>query len=95
MKRIRLLVLAGAIAVALPFGMSTVGRHRWHGLRLNSVYIQDNADYDFAGTNVDVGLQVRCTDSTGFGTVDVQVDQAPPADPVPRGLRVRPPERGV
>ncbi len=86
MKRIRLLVLAGVIAAALPFGMSSVGATGSTGSSGSSVYIQDKADYDFAGTNLDVGLQVRCSDSTGFGTVNVQVDQAPPQTPYPVGF---------
>jgi hypothetical protein len=84
MKRIRLLVLAGAIAAALPFGMSAVGATGSTGSS-SSVSINDKVDYDFIGTNLDVGLQVRCTDSTGFGTVAVTVDQAPPATPYPVG----------
>ena len=84
MKRIRLLVLAGALAAALPFGMSSVGATGSTG-STSSVYIQDYADYDFAGSQLDVGLQVRCKDSTGFGSVIVQVDQAPPQTPYPVG----------
>ena len=95
MKRIRLLVLAGAIAAALPFGMSAVGATGSTGSTSSSVYIQDKADYDFIGTNIDVGLQVRCTDSTGLGTVNVQRGPGSPADPLPRGRRFRPPVRGV
>ena len=83
LKRIRLLVLAGVVAAALPFGMSAVGATGSSG---SSVYIQDYADYNLVGTQLDVGLQVRCTDSTGFGTVNVQVDQAPPQTPYPVGF---------
>jgi hypothetical protein len=81
MKRIRMLVLAGAIAVALPFGMSSVGA-TGSG---SSVYIQDQVDYNIAGTQLDVGLQVRCKTPSGLGTVRVQVDQEPPYTPYPVG----------
>ncbi|HEV2929567.1 MAG TPA: hypothetical protein VGW74_12810 [Propionibacteriaceae bacterium] len=84
MKRIRLLVLAGAIATALPFGMSAVGATGGSGSS-SYVSINDKADYDFIGTNLDVGLKVTCKDSTGYGTVLVHVDQAPPATPYPVG----------
>ena len=77
MKRIRLLVLAGAIAAALPFGMSAVGATGSTGSG-SSVSINDKADYDNIGTNIDVGLQIKCTDSTGFGTVNVTVKQGYP-----------------
>ena len=82
MKRIRLLVLAGALAAALPFGMTAVGAT---GSSSSYVSINDRADYDFIGTNLDVGLKVTCKDSTGFGTVTVTVNQAPPATPYPVG----------
>ena len=85
MKRIRLLVLAGAIAVALPFGISAVRATGSTGSG-SSVSINDKADYDFVGTQIDVGLQIRCTDSTGFGTVNVTVEQAH-RRPIPMAVR--------
>jgi hypothetical protein len=85
MKRIRLLVLAGVIAAALPIGMTAAGATGGGGSG-SYIYIQDRADYDFVGTNLDVGLQVRCSDSTGFGTVSVTVEQAPPQTPYPMGF---------
>jgi hypothetical protein len=79
MKRIRLLVLAGAIAAALPFGMTAVGATGSTGSTSSSyVYIQDKVDYDFAGTQLDVGFQIRCKDSSGFGAVNVTVKQTYP-----------------
>jgi hypothetical protein len=80
-KRIRLLVLAGIIAAALPFGMSSVGATSSG----SSVYIQDEVDYNLVGTQLDVGLQIRCTTPSGLGTVRVQVDQEPPYTPYPVG----------
>jgi len=80
-KRIRLLVLAGIIAAALPFGMSSVGATSSG----SSVFIQDEVDYNLVGSQLDVGLQIRCTTPSGFGTVRVQVDQEPPYTPYPVG----------
>jgi hypothetical protein len=77
MKRIRLLVLAGAIAAALPFGMTAVGATGSTGSS-SYVTVDDKADYDNIGTMIDVGLHIRCTDSTGFGTVNVTVKQGYP-----------------
>jgi hypothetical protein len=80
MKRIRLLVLLGVVAIALPLGLahanaagkSTTG---------NSVTIEEFADYDAAGFVLDVGLYVRCSGGTGF--VDVTVEQNPPETVAP------------
>jgi hypothetical protein len=84
MKRIRLLVLLGAITVALPLGLATAKATGTTG-STSTVYIQDKADYDFIGTNLDVGLYVTCWDSTKKGTVAVTVNQYPPATPYPYG----------
>ena len=80
MKRIRLLVLLGAIAVALPFGLTTA-KASGTTSPTNSVYIHYYADYDVDGTNIDVGLDVRCK---GSSTVEVVIQQWPPetASPV-------------
>jgi hypothetical protein len=79
MKRIRLLVLAGVIAAALPVGMTAAGATGGGG-ETNSVTINDKADFEFAGTQLDVGLKVRCYG--GSGLVDVWVSQYPPETPV-------------
>ncbi len=55
MKRIRLLVLAGAVAAALPFGMTTASATGGSGPAPRSPS-SDKADYDFIGTQLDVGL---------------------------------------
>jgi hypothetical protein len=81
MKRLRLLVVAGVIAAALPFGMSAVGASGSTGS--TSVSIKSTADYDFTGTNVDVGYNVRCYGSSG--TVTVWLEQYPPETPYPVG----------
>ena len=83
MKRIRLLVLAGAVAVALPLGLTTA-KATGSGGKTNSVTIDSRADFEFAGTQVDVGLKVRC--SGGSGVVDVWLDQYPPETPAPVGM---------
>jgi hypothetical protein len=85
MKRLRLLVLAGVIAAALPLGITAAGATGSTGSS-SYVYIQDKADYNLVGTQLDVGLQVRCKTPTGFGTVAVQVDQVPPQTPYPVGF---------
>jgi hypothetical protein len=82
MKRIRLLVLAGAIAAALPLGMTAAGA-TGSGGTTNSVTVDDRADFEFIGTQVDVGLKVRCSGGSGF--VDVWLDQYPPETPAPVG----------
>jgi hypothetical protein len=49
----------------------------------SSVSINQYADFNFAGTQLDVGLQVNCTGGTGV--VNVSVDQAYPESPDPLG----------
>jgi hypothetical protein len=85
MKRLRLLVVLGAIAVALPLGLTTAKATGTSGTtNTNSVTINQRADFEFAGTQLDVGLKVRC--SGGSGVVDVWVDQYPPETPAPVGM---------
>ena len=81
MKRIRMLVLAGAMAVALPFGLATAGATGDSGTPTTSVSIKATADYDAAGAAVDVGLYVRCYG--GSGAVVVDLEQSPPETPYP------------
>ena len=45
------------------------------------VTIKSQADYDFVGTTIDVGLEVRC--SGGSGSVIVNLEQYPPETPYP------------
>jgi hypothetical protein len=81
MKRIRMLVLAGALAVALPFGLAAA-----HATgSTTSVTIHEQADYDAAGFVLDVGLNVRCYGGVN-GLVTVQVEQYPPETPFPVGF---------
>jgi hypothetical protein len=84
MKRIRLLVLAGAIAAAIPFGITAAGATGGTG-STNSVTIQQYADYDAAGFVLDVGLYVRCSGGVN-GLVTVNVSQSPPQTPYPVGF---------
>ena len=93
MKRIRLLVLAGAVAIALPFGLTSAGADDDGGGSSNSMTIQQYADYDAAGFVLDVGLNVRCkgNGSVGhYGLVNVQVEQFPPQTPYPVSLGAGP-----
>ena len=81
MKRIRLLILLGMVAVALPLGLLQGVAKATGSPPANSVTIEEHADYDFVGTQIDVGLRVRCTG--GSGTVIVNVSQSPPETPFP------------
>jgi hypothetical protein len=83
MKRIRLLVLAGVIAAALPFGISSAGA-TGSG---NSVSINEKAQYSTAGTFIFLGLTVRCqpAGANASGFVDVAVHQDYPETPNPGG----------
>ena len=89
MKRIRLLVLAGVIAAALPFGMTAAGATGGGGTT-DSVTINETADFEFAGTQVDIGLNVRCYG--GSGAVDIWLEQFPPETyaPVADGTGAQP-----
>jgi hypothetical protein len=81
MKRIRLLVLLGLVAVALPLGLVYAGNAGAAGRSGtgSSVSINYYADYEFVGGILDVGLHVSCTG--GSGAVDVTVTQEPPETP--------------
>ena len=93
MKRLRLLVVLGAIAVALPLGLTTA-KATGGSTSTNYVSINYDAQYDTLGNTIHVGLQVRCKpgglDIDGLpipGQVMVDVSQAPPetATPVAAG----------
>ena len=79
MKRIRLLVLLSALAVALPVGiLSGVAKATGGTTTKDQVSINQYADYDLPSL-LQLGLQVRCYG--GEGLVEVQVDQYPPETP--------------
>jgi hypothetical protein len=83
MKRIRLLVLLGVVAVALPLGVVFAGGAgaTGSGTRTNSVSISQYADFNTFGTQLDVNLLVRCTG--GSGVAKVVVNQPTPETGVP------------
>lgn len=83
MKRIRMLVLAGAIAAAIPFGMTAAGATGGSG-SANSVTIKERAQYAFNGTYIEVGLTVKCSGG-GLPMVNVFVHQDYPETPFPTG----------
>jgi hypothetical protein len=84
-KRIRLLVLLGAVAIALPFGLIPAGATGDDG-PANYVYIKDNAQFNFQGTYIEVGLTVKCRDNGNeLRTVEVSVKQSYPETPYPQG----------
>lgn len=79
MKRIRLLILLGMAAVALPLGLlQGVANATGSG---TSVGISQTADFNTFGTQLDVNLLVRCTGGSGLATVTV--NQASPETGVP------------
>jgi hypothetical protein len=79
-KRIRLLVLLGAVALALPLGFlqGVAGATGGGGTQVS---IQQYADYNLAGAQLDVGLYVRC--SGGSGVAQVTVTQESPETGTP------------
>ena len=86
-KRIRLLVLVGAVAIALPFGLTSAGATGGGG-PANSVAIREKAQFNFQGTYIEVGLTVRCQANGNpppLRTVDVFVKQDYPETPYPQG----------
>jgi hypothetical protein len=76
-KRIRLLILLGVVAVALPLGFARAGATTTSEAT-TSVTIEPNAQFDDDGLILHVGLSVRCALSAAPGLVQVQVDQYPP-----------------
>ena len=87
MKRMRLLVVLGALALALPFGLSAAKATGSTGT--NSVSIDYYADFDTFGSNIDVKLYVRCTGTT---VAEVTLKQSPPetGSPVTVGVGSNP-----
>lgn len=82
MKRIRLLVLLAVVAVALPLGVVFAGNAGASGgTTTTQVSIRQYADFNLAGVELDVGLNVRCTG--GLGTASVTVKQYPPESGTP------------
>jgi hypothetical protein len=67
-----------APAVFVPSVASATG-----GTSGSSVSINQYADFNFAGSQLDVGLYVRCTGGTGL--VNLTVNQAYPETPLPTG----------
>jgi hypothetical protein len=80
-KRIRLLILLGVVAVALPLGLARAGATTSSGGTTTSVTIEPNAQFDDDGLILHIGLSVRCAYSPLPGLVQVQVDQYPPETP--------------
>jgi hypothetical protein len=90
MKRIRLLILLGMVAVALPLGLlqgvaKATSSSKTTTTTATSVTISQFADFNTYGAQLDVNLLVRCTG--GSGTANVTVKQTTPetADPLAEG----------
>jgi hypothetical protein len=79
-KRIRLLIVLGIVAVALPLGVARAGAKTTNGTT-TSVSISQTADFNTFGTQLDVNLLVRCTG--GSGVAEVTVNQASPETGTP------------
>jgi hypothetical protein len=79
MKRIRLLVLLGVVAIALPLGVVFTGAAGATGSSgtTTSVSISQTADFDTYGAHLDVNLQVRCP-AGDFALANVMVTQSNP-----------------
>jgi len=73
----------GAVAAALALVPAGIANATTTPSK-TSISINYYADYDFTGTNIDVGLTVSCTGGTG--TVEVLLEQAPPETPAPVGV---------
>jgi hypothetical protein len=79
-KRIRMLIVLGVLAVALPIGLLQ-GVAKADGGGGPQVTIQPQASYILASSVIDVGLYVNC--QGGSGEVVVNVTQSPPQTPYP------------
>jgi hypothetical protein len=77
-KRIPVLTVLGALAVALPVGLVPGVAQADAG---SEVTIQQYASYILAGSVIDVGLDVTCPAGSLSGEVVVNVTQSPPATP--------------
>jgi hypothetical protein len=76
-KRVRLLILLGAVALALPFGILRAGAATTTtSTPTADVEIEPNAAYDDIGSILHVELKARCTG--GLGTAHVEVVQPSP-----------------
>jgi hypothetical protein len=76
MKRIRLLVLLGMVAVALPLGLlHGAAKATGSSRATTSVSISQYADFNAAGAELDVNLLVRCTGADGVAKVTVNQDR--------------------
>jgi hypothetical protein len=81
----------GAAAAALAFVPAGIANATTSTSNTGtSISIDYYADFDVAGTNVDVGLKVRCSSPLKTGVVDVLLEQAPPETPAPVGVGTGP-----
>jgi hypothetical protein len=83
MKRIRLLILLGAVAAALPLAVLSAGTAAAEPA-FADVSIEPNAQYDVNGNILHVELRAACDGGTGL--VVVEVEQFPPETEQPVGF---------
>jgi hypothetical protein len=81
MKRIRLLVVIGIVAAALPLGLARAGATTTGGTGRTSVSISQYADFNAYGAQLDINLLVSCTGGSGAATI--VVNQPTPETGVP------------
>ena len=79
-KRIRLLVLLGAVAIALPLAVVSAGSAGAQPA-FADVSIEPNAQYDVLGSILHVEVRAAC--DGGAGAVVVDVTQSPPETEFP------------
>lgn len=85
MKRIRLLVVLGVAAVALPLGLLPAGA-TGGSPPPNQVTIREKAQFNFQGTYIETGVTVRCqANGNPLRTVEVFVKQDYPETPYQQG----------
>jgi hypothetical protein len=79
MTRIRLLILLGAVALALPLALLSAGVAAAQATA--DVSIEPLAQYDIQGSILHVEVRANC--AGGSGLVVVEVTQSPPETPYP------------
>ena len=94
MKRLRLLVVLGVAALALPLGLTAAHATGGGGsYPANSVSVNYYAQYDLNGNIVHLGLNVRCKNvglgvPLGNGEVSGTIAQSPPQTPYPTVVNI-------
>jgi hypothetical protein len=83
MKRVLLGAAAAVAAAATAVVVPTVAGATGGTKPTTEIIINDKADYDTFGTQLDLGGQVKCTGTLNQGAISASVSQAPPETPYP------------